>query len=358
MAWGTPHFWTLADQTPTHGLFNQDLISNPASLRNENDARVKVWRSSAISVANETRQAIAWNAQAYESSGMFDTGAATRLIALRNGIYLVQSKMAWASNSTGRRGNGYRVNGAGLDYDMQLTAANASSKQNGADMVMLEAGDYVEVYGYQSSGGALNMSGAGESSSSATLTLLATETPATDWTEPKVWATGDVLTPQLLNAQWRDNLLNLRYFGGQAAKVSLSENQSVTALERNPLSWDVEQWKIGGLWTNGSKFIARVAGWYWVIPTVEWRSEDTAAVGAVRGCGFTLGSTNRDFDLHFQSGSQAGVSSNGKSMVYLEVDDWIEIYAYHDNDQSLIINGGLDRTRVCVAWAASLPVAA
>lgn len=352
MAWATPHDFSLDDLTPTHTQFNQELITNPASLRNENDARVKVWRSSNLSVADSTRQAIAWNAQDYESSGMWDVGLATRLIALRSGIYLIQGKTAWASNSTGRRGLGYSVNG-GINYDMQFNAANSNSKQNGCDLIKLKANDYVEVYGYQSSGGALNLTGSGEGSSSATLSLLATPNAAPPWTAPRTWSDGDILTPHLLNTQIRDNLLNRRYFNGQAAKVSLLENQSVTALDRAPISWDVEHWAVGSLWTGGSKFTAPITGWYMVIATIEWRSEATAAVGAVRGVGFTVGSTHRDFDLHFQSGSQAGVSSNGKGMIYMRKDDYLEVFAYHDSDQSLTINGDRDRTRACVALMAA-----
>lgn len=355
MSWLAPHAWRIADGTPTHTIWNQDLISNPASLRNENDARVKVYRSSNLSVANDTRQDIAWNAQVYESSGMYDAGANTRLIALRDGIYLIQAKVGWANNATGRRGIGYNVNGVNPDYDLQFNSANGNAKENGADLLKLAAGDYISVFAYQSSGGALNLLGSNEGSSSATLTLLATPTAAPPWTAPRTWTDGDILTPHLLQTQWSDNLNNLRYFRGQAAKVSLAENQSVTAQDRkSALAWDTENFRIGSLWTGGSKFTAQIAGWYLVIATVEWRSESTAAVGALRGVGYKINGSSISYDLHFQSGSQSGVSTNGKGMAWLNRGDFLEIYAYHDAEQSLTINGGgVDKTRACVALMAA-----
>lgn len=354
MPWVSPHRWTLNDGTPNFGLLNQDLITNPATLRNANDAQVKVYRTTAVSVASDTHQFISWNAQSYEvTTGLWDSGDPTRLFAPTSGVYLLTVKMQWASSASGRRGCGYRVNGGGAEYDMQVNASSATSKQNGSDLIKLRTGDYVQVYAYQTSGVALNMTGGDEGNSSVTLTLLGSPTAAPPWTEPRTWATGEVLTPHLLNTEFSDNLANRRYFGGQAAKVSLLENQSITGGQRQILNWDVERWHVGSLWTGGSTFVSPIEAWYLLVATVGWRSEAGAAIGAIRGVGFSTNERRHDYDLHFQSGNTAGVFSNGKTIVRLRKDEALEVYAFQDSDQALTVRGGINGTRVAIAMIAA-----
>ena len=45
-------------------------------------------------------------------------------------------------------------------------------------------------------------------------TVLLAQTPP--WTAPRTWTTGDLLTASQFNAQFRDNLLNLRAFAACA----------------------------------------------------------------------------------------------------------------------------------------------
>lgn len=352
MAYAAPTDWALHD-LPTHTEFNQDLIASPLALRSLFDTSVRVHRTANQSLANDARTAISWQASIWNVGTMWVLATnPSRITVPTTGVYLLTAKAPWTANNAGRRGIGYRISGGVAEYDMQFqTAQNGASRENGADLLSLVAGDYVEVYAYQSSGGSLNLLGTGEDGATATLTLVATETTAPIWTPPRAWANGDILTPWRLNTHVRDNLRNRRYFNGQAVKLSLAENLSIPSGERSPITWDVEQWQIGTMWASGSRLTARVAGWYMILATVEWRSDATPG-DVFRGVGFQINERSPSFDLQFQSGGTANAqaSSNGKALVRLEVDDVFEAYAYHDADQALVLNGdGADRTRVAVA---------
>lgn len=178
MAWVDPKDWSVADGNPTHGWFNQDLIENPDTLRTLNDAAVKVYRTGNLSITNDTRQAFDWHASAYLSGAMWTVGDPRKLLAPIPGLYLLAAHMPWAASNAGRRGLGYRINGAAPDYDMQFQSAQTGTpRQNAVELILMDtAGSWVEMRGYQSSGANLNLAGGDETDVSASWGLVGTRT--------------------------------------------------------------------------------------------------------------------------------------------------------------------------------------
>lgn len=321
------------------------------------DHAVKVYRTSNLSIPNNARTAVQWTSQQWEiGGGMFDSGSNTRLTCPASGIYLLNAKTPWTPNSTGRRGVGYTMQNPtdSLDYDMQFNDANGGAvKQNGIDLVKLHTAQYVVVTAYQSSGGALNLLGSNLGSSSACLSLLGVPNAGPVYTVPEDGVDGDIASSHWLNTYVRDNLQSIRYFQGHTAKVYLEDNLSVSPGEQTPISWQREVWHSGSIW-DGSSFVAPLDGYYMLVPTVEWRSEAGADVGAIRGVGYTISSSNRDYNLQFQSGGAAGVSCNGLAIVPLNKGDKLDVWAYHDAQQALSLRGGSpDQTRCGIALYAA-----
>lgn len=89
----------------------------------------------------------------------------SRLVAAETGIYVCFAQMTWAANATGRRRTTIRKNSAGVStggtqvgrMDVPVVPAGGHSNAFSA-VVPLTANDYVEMFGQQTSGGALDIS--------------------------------------------------------------------------------------------------------------------------------------------------------------------------------------------------------
>jgi hypothetical protein len=93
----------------------------------------------------------------------------SRFTAVYPGWYQVSGGSGWAANATGRRGcrpavNGVLINGSGTL--VPTTAAGTCQVPARTDLVYLNVGDYVEMQGFQDSGGNLNTAVSGEQMSS------------------------------------------------------------------------------------------------------------------------------------------------------------------------------------------------
>lgn len=92
----------------------------------------------------------------------------SRYTAVVTGWYWVSGVVGFASNGTGQRVADFAVNGADLIYTQvwipAITGAPTAVSPK-SELVLLNAGDYVELRGYQTSGGALNTMVSGPQSS-------------------------------------------------------------------------------------------------------------------------------------------------------------------------------------------------
>lgn len=88
----------------------------------------------------------------YDSDGMHSTSSNTgRGTVATAGKYRANAVIAWDSDTTGRREVRFLVNGT-TQHVVGVTAAVASLTQNVSKMLVLAAGDYVEVQVWQNSG--------------------------------------------------------------------------------------------------------------------------------------------------------------------------------------------------------------
>lgn len=80
-----------------------------------------------------------------------------RITAAKAGWYLIAVYASWASNSTGRRRLTMRKNGTAVVYVSQNADSGGTTNQNMLWVVELQELDYVDVLGYQNSGGNLDL---------------------------------------------------------------------------------------------------------------------------------------------------------------------------------------------------------
>ncbi|MEV6833470.1 hypothetical protein AB0N17_02895 [Streptomyces sp. NPDC051133] len=111
------------------------------------------------SVTSSSWTALTLDTEQVDSYGGHSTSSNTsRYIAQVAGVYAVCGVASWASSATGVRGTRLHVNGSVVQGSAQMTLPSGDSGSAIATpvrTVRLAAGDYVEVAGWQSSGGAL-----------------------------------------------------------------------------------------------------------------------------------------------------------------------------------------------------------
>lgn len=156
----------------TASLWNDDvrdavnfLISPP---------RCKVYKTANQSIANSAWACLTWNAEAFDSDTMHDnTTSNSRITFTTAGTYQITYNALWANNSTGLRNhtiekNGTTTQGSGTTIIEPFAMSPVAATHSGASisvMASFVAGDWIQAFAWQNSGGALNLAGVTEAHS-------------------------------------------------------------------------------------------------------------------------------------------------------------------------------------------------
>lgn len=128
-----------------------------------NPPDVHVTNTTGLSHTSGTSLLLTWDTEVADTDTMHSTGTnPSRLIATTAGLYAIVARAAFAANATGIRSLDVRKNAAGaaaggtrVGYDSQTPVTGAVTSIAVIMDVRLAAGDYLEAFGFQSSGGAL-----------------------------------------------------------------------------------------------------------------------------------------------------------------------------------------------------------
>lgn len=105
-------------------------------------------------------QALTFNSERVDVGAMHDTSSNTSRLTVPTGgggFYEIGGCIEFESSATGRRGVQIRLNGATVIGRIEVSAFANDQAVSVSTSYQLSAGDYVELMGLQSSGGALNM---------------------------------------------------------------------------------------------------------------------------------------------------------------------------------------------------------
>lgn len=137
----------------------------------------RVYNSANISVANATTTALTFNSEHWDDGGLHSTSGNTdRLTAPIDGWYLIYGRVEFAANSTGIRAISFRVGATPDIYEVEQKIACTApdlTLVGACCLVRLAAGDYVKMFAYQTSGGALNANFSAQYSPEFGMILLA-----------------------------------------------------------------------------------------------------------------------------------------------------------------------------------------
>jgi hypothetical protein len=103
-----------------------------------------------------------FNATDFNVGGVYDSTKPSRMTAPIAGRYLVTASARWTANAAGRRTIALEVNGTAAQIARTNVSAFSSTgtlapEQTAQTVYKLNAGDYVEVWAYQDSGGPLDL---------------------------------------------------------------------------------------------------------------------------------------------------------------------------------------------------------
>jgi hypothetical protein len=126
---------------------------------------VAVKKTAAQSIANATFTAATWNSEDYDTDAYHDNSTNNTRITIpsgKSGYFLLSGTLNFDANATGNRGCELRKNGSGVNYVYFLAPTTAANEPAipFSFVVAASATDYLELFVYQTSGGALNMNSA------------------------------------------------------------------------------------------------------------------------------------------------------------------------------------------------------
>lgn len=118
-------------------------------------------------IENNTETAIPWDAADHDDGAMWSAGSPTRLTVPTNFSRVrITGGITWASNATGTRAIVAKKNGSYVAGLPNVIAASPGAVAFGQSapgaIVQVTAGDYLELFVTQTSGGSLNLTSAGD----------------------------------------------------------------------------------------------------------------------------------------------------------------------------------------------------
>jgi hypothetical protein len=160
--------WTDDDGTGTTGTLLNDARLQ-ADVYDPVDAVItygcRAYHDTTQSISNAAFNAVSFNSEDYDTGGFHSTAVNTSRFTVpagAGGTYLIIGHVVFAANGTGQRGLTIGKNGGGATIN-GVSAFKSSPSGTYVTMVnimavlVLAAGDYIELLAYQDSGGALNI---------------------------------------------------------------------------------------------------------------------------------------------------------------------------------------------------------
>jgi hypothetical protein len=115
-----------------------------------------------FNVSNNTFTAVTFDSEAFDTDGFHSTSSNTSRITVptgKGGYYRVYGSIQWANNATGQRQIALYKNGTIVNFTQSFGNSTHRTGQFIASTINLADGDYVELQGYQDSGGTLALGG-------------------------------------------------------------------------------------------------------------------------------------------------------------------------------------------------------
>ena len=164
--------WT-AGETVTAAMLNDD-VRDAITFFVSGRPKALLRQTSAQSLTNNTWVALTMDVEDHDNDGAHSTVSNTsRYTAVTPGWVRASGLVSIATSGTNQRGARWAVNGTVLNASRtqhNASGAGTTGVVASGRLVFLNAGDYLELYGFQNSGGAINTSVTSDEQSQLSLT--------------------------------------------------------------------------------------------------------------------------------------------------------------------------------------------
>jgi hypothetical protein len=270
-----------------------NLLANPPTLR--------VYQTLSQSISNLTATQVTFSASANPDS--YSGFSSSTYTVQLDGLYLVHGITPWSANTSGQRRTGVNINGTvywGPGYQACAAGTTISAK---TQVFSLNAGDTVQLYSEQSSGGSLSLSNA--DGSRLILIWLGTEGAVSqNWTPPDLSFRWEAGTPgSALPGLFQQHIANDISFLMQRPYLLAYQTVQQTGFANNTNNV-VTMDTVGGIvhgdvgdnyggWSSGSSnsYVAQVPGWYLVVAEYFATVPSTPTTASIAAC-LQVGSTS------------------------------------------------------------------
>ena len=155
----TPRDWT-AGEIITESMMDTHVRDNLLHLY-ERRAGARAYNTGNITCSTATLTTMVFDSERYDTDAFHSTSVNTGRLTVPTGYggtYMIVGNIRWAANATGQRAAQIRVNGGTIIASLYLQATSADPIDLCVTtLYALSAADYVELMGYQTSGGNLNV---------------------------------------------------------------------------------------------------------------------------------------------------------------------------------------------------------
>jgi hypothetical protein len=120
---------------------------------------VRLTKSAVQSLTNNTGTMITWDTETYDTNAFHSTSSNTSRITIpagKAGYYSISATGAFAGNATGQRYFAFYKNGSMIQIFGRASGYSADTVLSGTSILNLAEADYIQVEGFQNSGGALD----------------------------------------------------------------------------------------------------------------------------------------------------------------------------------------------------------
>jgi len=156
---GTPLDATRMNKIEQGILDAGNAVDALAAAIDAGPPRARVFRTTAQTIAHDTPTALSFSASRFVEGVTFSLGQPTRLTIATDGLYMLVAAVRWAQNDAGIRQVALQVNGtAQIAVARTVAPVGTYGVHDVSTLWPLEAGDYVEVFVFQTSGGNLDIS--------------------------------------------------------------------------------------------------------------------------------------------------------------------------------------------------------
>lgn len=325
----------LNSTTGIQGVLN--FLNYPPALRQASAGTVSVPNTTVTQIPITANPETGFNLDTYSG---FGSASSTYTVPV-SGVYLCHGLVTWAASSTNsQRLTGLRINSTNFFGPAYQQATNSTTNSSFTQMLDLEAGDTVELVGYQNQGATVQVSSLLDWNRLVLvwLTSLGGGGSPLTWTPPDTsfrWQAGT--SGSALPALFNSHLTNDLSFLMQRPYLLSSQTTAQTGLTSGNFS-AITMGSVGGIvhnspgdnyggWNAGSGYyVAPVNGWYLATCGYVFANPVSTPASFIAGLAQTpAGTAPVDYYQHIASRSNTlAPGAEGVGIYYLRAGDTLK----------------------------------